>query len=83
MEKMEDMEKSFILHDHGNKYTIERVTYPRFKGVVSFKDITKEDWIDIDEVELLDEIKYPSDIDNVIKDAIFYVNKKLLGTLHK
>ena len=43
----------FKIHSKGDKQIIERLSYPRFKGVITFNSPTS----DIEDIELIDEVK--------------------------
>lgn len=50
------MSKDFRIYQDGDKQIIERLSYPRFKGVVTFNSPLS----DIEEVELLDKTNSPT-----------------------
>ena len=50
------MSKDFRIYQDGDRQIIERLSYPRFKGVVTFNSPLS----DIEEIELLDETRDPS-----------------------
>jgi len=59
------MSKDFKIYQEGDRQIIERLTYPRFKGVITFNSPLS----DIEEIELLDEIKDPSVIAKAMREA--------------
>lgn len=59
------MSKDFRIYQDGDRQIIERLTYPRFKGVITFNSPLS----DIEEIELLDEIKDPSVIAKAMREA--------------
>ena len=50
------MSKDFRIYQDGDRQIIERLSYPRFKGVITFNSPLS----DIEEIELLDETRDPS-----------------------
>ena len=50
------MSKDFRIYQDGARQIIERLSYPRFKGVVTFNSPLS----DIEEIGLLDETRDPS-----------------------
>jgi hypothetical protein len=69
MSKHSNISKQFKTYQEGNKQIIERLSYPRFKGVVSFSGTIS----DIEEVELLDETIDPSVIAKAMREAGEYL----------
>jgi hypothetical protein len=69
MSKHSNTGKQFKIYQEGNKKIIERLSYPRFKGVVSFSGTIS----DIEEVELLDETIDPSVIAKAMREAGEYL----------
>ncbi|MFA7019183.1 MAG: hypothetical protein WC239_09395 [Sphaerochaetaceae bacterium] len=70
------MSNDFKIHKEGDKQIIERLSYPRFKGVVTFNSPLS----DIEEVELLDETRDPSVIARAMREAgDFLINYKPTG----
>jgi hypothetical protein len=63
------MSKHFKIYQDGSKQIIERLSYPRFKGVVSFSGPIS----DIEEVELIDETREPSVIAKALREAGEYL----------
>jgi len=67
------MSNDFKIHKEGDKQIIERLSYPRFKGVVTFNSPLS----DIEEIELLDETRDPSVIAKAMREAgDFLINYK-------
>jgi hypothetical protein len=50
------MSKDFRIYQDGDRQIIERLSYPRFKGVVTFNSPLS----DIEEIELLDKTNSPT-----------------------
>lgn len=70
------MSKDFRIYQDGDKQIIERLSYPRFKGVVTFNSPLS----DIEEVELLDKINSPTEIARAMREAgDFLINYKPTG----
>lgn len=70
------MSNDFKIHKEGDKQIIERLSYPRFKGVVTFNGSLS----DIEEIELLDETIDPSVIAKAMREAgDFLINYKPTG----
>lgn len=70
------MSKDFRIYQDGDRQIIERLTYPRFKGVVTFNSPLS----DIEEVELLDKTNSPTEIARAMREAgDFLINYKPTG----
>ena len=70
------MSKDFRIYQDGDRQTIERLSYPRFKGVVTFNSPLS----DIEEVELLDKTNSPTEIARAMREAgDFLINYKPTG----
>jgi hypothetical protein len=70
------MSKDFRIYQDGDKQIIERLSYPRFKGVVTFNSPLS----DIEEVELLDKTNSPTEIARAMREAgDFLINYKPKG----
>ncbi len=70
------MSKDFRIYQDGNRQIIERLSYPRFKGVVTFNSPLS----DIEEVELLDKTNSPTEIARAMREAgDFLINYKPTG----
>lgn len=70
------MSKDFRIYQDGNRQIIERLSYPRFKGVVTFNSPLS----DIEEVELLDKTNSPTEIARAMREAgDFLINYKPKG----
>ena len=70
------MSKDFRIYQVGDRQIIERLSYPRFKGVVTFNSPLS----DIEEIELLDETNSPTDIARAMREAgDFLINYKPKG----
>jgi len=66
----------FIIHQDGDRQIIERLSYPRFKGVITFNSPLS----DIEEIELLDETNNPIEIARAMREAgDFIINYKPTG----
>jgi hypothetical protein len=63
------MSNDFKIHKEGDKQIIERLSYPRFKGVITFNNPLS----DIEEIELLDETRDPSEIAKAMREAGEYL----------
>ena len=63
------MSKDFRIYQDGDKQIIERLSYPRFKGVITFNSPLS----DIEDIELLDETRDPSVIAKVMREAGEYL----------
>ena len=67
------MSNDFKIHKEGDKQIIERLSYPRFKGVITFNSPLS----DIEDIELLDETRDPSVIAKAMREAgDFLINYK-------
>lgn len=70
------MSKDFRIYQDGDKQIIERLSYPRFKGVITFNSPTS----DIEEIELLDKTNSPTEIARAMREAgDFLINYKPTG----
>ena len=70
------MSKDFRIYQDGDKQIIEGLSYPRFKGVVTFNSPLS----DIEEVELLDKTNSPTEIARAMREAgDFLINYKPTG----
>ena len=70
------MSNDFKIHKEGDKQIIERLSYPRFKGVVTFNSPPS----DIEEIELLDKTNSPTEIARAMREAgDFLINYKPKG----
>jgi len=70
------MSKDFRIYQDGDRQIIERLSYPRFKGVVTFNSPLS----DIEEVELLDKTNSPTEIARAMREAgDFLINYKPTG----
>jgi hypothetical protein len=70
------MSNDFRIYQDGDRQIIERLTYPRFKGVVTFNSPLS----DIEEVELLDKTNNPTEIARAMREAgDFLINYKPTG----
>jgi len=59
------MDKYFTIHQDGDKQIIERLSYPRFTGEVTFNSSTS----DIENIELLDETTDPTILAMAMREA--------------
>ena len=59
------MSKDFRIYQDGDRQIIERLSYPRFKGVVTFNSPLS----DIEEIELLDKTNNPTEIARAMREA--------------
>ena len=59
------MSKDYRIYQEGDRQIIERLTYPRFKGVITFNSPLS----DIEDIELLDETRDPSVIAKAMREA--------------
>jgi len=67
------MSKDFRIYQEGDRQIIERLSYPRFKGVVTFNS-------PLSDIELLDETRDPSVIAKAMREAgDFLINYKPTG----
>ena len=70
------MSKDFRIYQDGDRKIIERLSYPRFKGVVTFNSPLS----DIEEIELLDKTNSPTEIARAMREAgDFLINYKPKG----
>ncbi len=70
------MSKDFRIYQDGDRQIIERLTYPRFRGVITFNSPTS----DIEEIELLDKTNSPTEIARAMREAgDFLINYKPTG----
>jgi len=67
------MSKDFRIYQDGDRQIIERLTYPRFRGVITFNSPLS----DIEEIELLDKTNNPTEIARAMREAgDFLINYK-------
>jgi hypothetical protein len=67
------MSKDFKIYWEGDRQIIERLSYPRFKGVITFNSPPS----DIEEIELLDTCSDPMIIARAMREAgDFIINYK-------
>lgn len=70
------MSKDFRIYQDGDRQIIERLTYPRFRGVITFNSPLS----DIEDVELLDKTNSPTEIARAMREAgDFLINYKPKG----
>ena len=70
------MSKDFRIYQDGERQIIERLTYPRFRGVITFNSPLS----DIEEIELLDKTNSPTEIARAMREAgDFLINYKPTG----
>jgi hypothetical protein len=70
------MSKDFRKYQDGDRQIIERLTYPRFRGVITFNSPLS----DIEEIELLDKTNNPTEIARAMREAgDFLINYKPTG----
>ena len=70
------MSKDFRIYQDGDRQIIERLIYPRFKGVITFNSPLS----DIEEIELLDKTNNPTEIARAMREAgDFLINYKPKG----
>jgi hypothetical protein len=70
------MSNDFRIYQDGDRQIIERLTYPRFRGVITFNSPPS----DIEEIELLDKTNNPTEIARAMRDAgDFLINYKPTG----
>ena len=70
------MSNDFRIYQDGDRQIIERLSYPRFKGVVTFNSPLS----DIEGIELLDGTRDPSVIAKAMREAgDFLINYKPKG----
>jgi len=63
------MSKDFKIYRDGDKQIIERLSYPRFKGVITFNSPLS----DIEDIELLDKTNNPIEIARAMREAGDYL----------
>jgi hypothetical protein len=67
------MSKDFKIYQDGDKQIIERLSYPRFKGVITFNNPLS----DIEEIEVDEDILDAGDIATALREAgDFIINYK-------
>ena len=70
------MSKDFRIYQEGDKQIIERLSYPRFKGVITFNSPLS----DIEEIEVDEDILDAGDIATALREAgDFLINYKPTG----
>jgi len=70
------MSKDFRIYQDGYRQIIERLTYPRFRGVITFNSPLS----DIEDIELLDKTNSPTEIARAMREAgDFIINYKTTG----
>ena len=70
------MSKDYRIYQEGYRQIIERLSYPRFKGVVTFNSPLS----DIEDIELLDKTNSPTEIARAMREAgDFLINYKPTG----
>jgi hypothetical protein len=70
------MSNDFRIYQDGDRQIIERLTYPRFRGVITFNSPLS----DIEEIELLDKTNNPTEIARAMREAgDFLINYKPTG----
>ena len=70
------MSNDFRIYQDGDRQIIERLTYPRFRGVITFNSPLS----DIEEIELLDKTNNPTEIARDMREAgDFLINYKPTG----
>lgn len=70
------MSKDFKIYQEGDKQIIERLIYPRFKGVITFNNNLS----DIEDIEVDEDILHALDIATALREAgDFLINYKPLG----
>jgi hypothetical protein len=62
------MSKQFNIYQEGGLQIIERVVYPRFKGVITFGPLS-----DIEDIELLDNCSNPLELAKAMREAGDYI----------
>jgi len=62
------LSNQFNISQEGDKQIIERLIYPRFRGVITFSTLS-----DIEEIELLDTCSNPSEIARAMREAGDYI----------
>ena len=76
LSKQKNMSKDYRIYQDGDRQIIERLTYPRFRGVITFNSPLS----DIEEVELLDKTNNPTEIARAMREAgDFLINYKPTG----
>ena len=63
------MSNDFKIYQNGDKQIIERLSYPRFKGVITFNNPLS----DIEDIELLDKTNNPIEIATALREAGDYL----------
>lgn len=63
------MSKDFRIYQEGDRQIIERLTYPRFRGVITFYNPLS----DIEDIELLDKTNNPTEIARAMREAGDYI----------
>jgi hypothetical protein len=70
------MSKDFKIYQDGDRQIIERLSYPRFKGVITFNSPLS----DIEEIEVDEDILDAGDIATALREAgDFLINYKPTG----
>ena len=70
------MSKDFRIYQDGDRQIIERLSYPRFKGVITFNGTLS----DIEEIEVDEDILDAGDIATALREAgDFLINYKPKG----
>lgn len=70
------MSKHFKIYQNGDRQIIERLTYPRFKGVVTFNGLLS----DIEDIEIDEDIIDATAIATALREAgDFIINYKPKG----
>jgi hypothetical protein len=70
------MSKDFKIYQDGDRQIIERLSYPRFKGVITFNSPLS----DIEEIEVDEDILDAGDIATALREAgDFLINYKPKG----
>ena len=70
------MSKDFRIYQDGDRQIIERLSYPRFKGVITFSG----DLSDIEEIEVDEDILDAGEIATALREAgDFLINYKPKG----
>lgn len=70
------MSNDFRIYQDGDRQIIERLTYPRFRGVITFNSPLS----DVEEIELLDKTNNPTEIARAMREAgDFLINYKPTG----
>ena len=70
------MSKEFKIYQDGERQIIERLSYPRFRGVITFNSPLS----DIEDIELLDKTNSPTEIARAMREAgDFLINYKPKG----